>query len=719
MVGAGSTAGDSLPFRAMRREIAIFLLFVAACGPPDSDTPDPTPPTHPVRSCEITVKSSEADAVVGEFTDWKEVALDEGALTLEDLEPGEYAYAFVVDGEVEEGPPRDVYSKWFDGQEYRNLRVGDCNAPQWEVVEASIEDGTLTAELEFVSAASAEKLDPTSIAVTIGGEPASGVSADPDTGTVAISKKLGEPNKYTLTAAATDTRGVAVERDLWLPLWHDGPTQWTWQDALLYLVFTDRFRDSDGEGATEGSDVETIASYQGGDFDGVRQAIEEGYFESMGVDALWLSPIYDNPDGGFLGQDGEHLFMGYHGYWPIDSLTAEPRFGGDAALRELIEAAHDRGIRIVFDIVLNHVHEDHTYCTDDPEFCSTTCTCGTAMCGWEEKPVQCQFAPYLPDLDYTDHAIVRRVVADVFALVKKFDVDALRIDAAKHMNHVIMRTLRLRTAELEAQGAAPFWLIGETFTFDRGEIMRYVNDSELHGQFDFPLFGTIRSVFAQGGSFRDLEGSAAASQREYGKNYTWMSPFLGNHDVERFATLWAGNSQGGFGQTPDLMAEGDGEVTQWDLINRMSMAFAFLLTQPGVPLIYYGDEVGLAGAGDPDNRRMMPTALNANRQELLGRVQELGTLRREIRALRHGGRKELWLGDDLYVYLRDAGPGEVAIVAMNKGETARTEEVQIPNALGLSGATLTSRNSDRTLKVIDGVVSLSLDPWEYAIFTPE
>jgi glycosidase len=671
-----------------------------------------------VRSCTVTLKSSDADAVTGEFTDWEETPLEEGKLELEDLEPGEYAYAFVTDGEIEDGPPRDVYSKWFDGTEYRNLRVGDCNTPTWEVVEAGIEDGTLTAELEFVSAAGGAKLDPTSVVVEVDGQSVS-VSADPDSGTVAVSKKLDEPNKYTLTATATDSEGVEVAEELWLPLWYDEGPEWTWQDALLYLVFTDRFRDSDGEGASDDTDVATIAAYQGGDFQGITRAIEEGYFEELGVNALWLSPIYDNPDGGFIGQDGENLFMGYHGYWPIDSLTAEPRFGGDQALHELIDAAHERGIRIVFDIVLNHVHEDHSYCADDPEFCSSTCVCGSNMCGWEEKPVECQFAPYLPDLDYRNHAIVQQVVADVMQLVRKFDVDALRIDAAKHMNHVIMRTLRLRTRELEEQGAAPFWLIGETFTFDRGEIMRYVNDSELHGQFDFPLFGAIRSVFAQGGSFRDLEGAAAAGQHEYGPHYKWMSPFLGNHDVERFATLWAGNSQGGFGQTPDLMAEGTDEVTQWDLINRMSMGFAFLLTQPGIPLIYYGDEVGLAGAGDPDNRRMMPTALNANRQELLGRVQELGKLRREIRALRHGSRKELWLDDDVYVYVRDAGPGEAAIVAMNKGAEPRTVEVQIPNALGLTGATFESRNSDRSMKVIDGVVSLSLDPWEYAIFTPE
>lgn len=691
----------------------LLIALVAACSSPSSETPNVKPTPYPLRSCDLVIESDSADAVVGELTDWQEMPLEDGRVVFTDPAPGEYAMAFVTNG-TRENPPTTTYTKWVDGEEFRMVRVGDCRVPTWSVAELGVVDGRLEAHLTFVSSAGRAALDPGTVVASAGGVDLA-VDADPETGEVVLSADLPKPGKYTITLAARDSEGVDAE-PLWLPVWSE-VEPFTWQDALLYLVFTDRFRDSDGEGADQPDGVATIASYQGGDFAGVTQAIEEGYFDELGVNALWLSPVYENPDGGFLGSDGVNLFVGYHGYWPVDALVTETRFGGDAALHELIAAAHARGIRVVFDIVLNHVHEGHAYCIENPEFCSPGCVCGTDGCSYDEKPIECLFAPYLLDLDYRNHALVERVTADVLELMQKFDADALRIDAAKHMEHVIMRTLRLRLNEIEAQGAAPFWLIGETFTFDRGEIMRYVGDAELHGQFDFPLFGAIRGTFAQGGSFRDLEGAAAAGQREYGAAYKWMSPFLGNHDVERFATLWAGNNQGGFGNTPDLMDEGSTEVTQWDLINRMSLAFAFLLTQPGVPLIYYGDELGLAGAQDPDNRRFMPQALNANRNELLGRVQQLGQLRRDIRALRHGGRKELWINDDMYVYVRDAGPGDVAIVAMNKGG-AQTADVQIPIALGLSGATLESRNSDRTFRVIDGVFNLSLDPWEYVILTP-
>ena len=704
----------------MNRTAFPIVALLAACSSPSSGTPEDKPGPNPRRSCVSTVTSTKADAVVGEFTDWEEVPLEDDKAVFEGLEPGEYAYAFVDDGEIEARLPTNQYSKWFEDREYRNLRVPDCGAPTWEVQEAGIADGKLTAKLVFVSAATGTKLDPTSVVVQIDGREAS-VVADPESGLVIVDKTLDKPGKYTIRATAADADGIEVDEELWFPIWYD-EEPWTWQDAMLYLVFTDRFRDTDGDGASTPGGVEPIAGYMGGDFGGVTEAIEEGYFKELGVDALWLSPIYDNPDGGYIGMDGEHQFAGYHGYWPIEPLVTEPNFGGDAELRKLVGAAHARGMRIVLDVVLNHVHEDHPYCAEHPEWCATTCQCGTENCGWEGeggRPLDCQFAPYLPDLDYRNHAIVERVVEDVLALARKFDLDGFRIDAAKHMDRVIVRTLRLRTKELEKQGAAPFWFIGETFTGDRGLIMEYVNDSELHGQFDFPLFFAIRQAFAYDGSFRDLEGAAAGGQREYGTAYAWMSPFLGNHDVERFVSAAAGNVQGGFDDTPDLMGEGpQDEITQWDLLNRTSMAFAFTLTQPGVPLIYYGDEIGLAGGPDPDNRRMMPMALNANRLELLTRVQQLAKIRREVPALRHGGRKELWLDDSFYVYVRDGGPGEAAIVGMNKGSESRTETVAIHSALGLAGKKLTSRNSTREVTVIDGQIRLTLDPWEYVILTP-
>lgn len=710
----------------MRRFLVVFALVGLGCSDTKDGPFDPQREGLETRSCTVELTHASADEIAGDFNDWTpEPMLDEDGASVwrAELEPGAYAFSFYVDGEAEPAPP-DVFTRWHDGAEVRELRVGDCQKPLWRVDELTGGE-RIQARLSFVAAASSKApLDPESVSVYAGESELDddAWSIDED-GDVVVDFTPPAPGKYSLRVEGTDTAGVAAENDgLWLPVWSEAEP-FSWQDGLMYLAFTDRFRSVNGMRPSKPDvNLADIASFMGGDFDGVTEAIEDGYFDDLGVNILWLSPVYENPESAYTGSSGD-LFTGYHGYWPVDPLSAESAYGGDEALHRLIKAAHARGIRVLFDIVLNHVHEDHGYCTEKPEWCAQTCVCGTENCAWEGpggRPLDCQFAPYLPDLNYRNPEIVDRVLSDVIAKMEKFDVDGLRIDAAKHMDHVVMRQLRLRLDELEAKGVAPFYLVGETFTSDRGLIMNYVADYELHGQFDFPLYYAIRSTFARGGSFRDLEGAAAAGQRSYGQFYTWMSPFLGNHDIPRFMTEAAGNGQGSFGQTPDLMAEGPAaEVTQWDLINRASLAFVFTLTQPGVPLIYYGDEVGLAGDSDPDNRRMMPQTLNANQSELLRRVQELGQARKALPALRGAERKELWMDDSLYVYLRSDGTN-VALVAMNKSDTPRTEDVTIPSAYGLSGATMEVWGRDGLeASVLNGSLRVQLNPWEYRIIVPK
>lgn len=708
-----------------------------------SPSDDASTPIPSVRSCTTEVvyeaaQSAGGVAVSGEFNGWDITANpmeregDQWVTTL-DLEPGEYAYKFVIDGEYEGQPPADVLTKWHEGVENRALVVGDCEQPMWEVVETSVgADGRIEATFAFVSAVSEAPVDADSIAVTVGDEPVE-AEVDAEQGRVTVSYQAAEYGKYTIELEGSDTDGVAAENNpVWLPTWYEEEA-FVWQDSLMYLIFTDRFLDSDGTSPVppvEG--VEPIANYMGGDFKGITEKIEEGYFEQLGVNLLWLSPIYENTDGGWLGADGYHRFTGYHGYWPTEALTSETRYGdaqasADERLKELIDAAHARGMRVLFDLVFNHVHEDHHYCSEHPTWCEITCNCGSAGCGWDEKPVVCQFAPYLPDLDYKNHAITQQMIDDTLALARKFDVDGFRVDAAKHMNHVIMRRLRHELEDLEADGAAEFYTVGETYTFTDGHglIMNYVADHELHGQFDFPLLWPLRDTFAKDGSFRNLESAVATSEQQYGEFYEWMSPFLGNHDIPRFATIVAdhlepGTDKGPWGNTEDWMDLGPAdEVSQWDIINRMSMAYAFLLTQPGIPLVYYGDEIGLAGSGDPDNRRMMDWEFSPNQQELFDRVAELGQARQQIDALRQEGRRELWVDDSFYVYTRGPSNGNAVIVAMNKGAQTRTETVTVPVEVGLEGRTLASHLSEREIAVDGNSVEITLDPWEYAIFVPK
>jgi glycosidase len=247
------------------------------------------------------------------------------------------------------------------------------------------------------------------------------------------------------------------------------------------------------------------------------------------------------------------------------------------------------------------------------------------------------------------------------------------------MPPIVRPPLRRPFDAIARPGGAPLWLVGETFAgaHERELIASYLGAERLDGQFDFPLFWTIRDTFINDASFRDLEGATAASAAAYGDALALMSPFAGNHDVERFATALARNDLGPWGGTVDVLAQTSGSTPErWDIINPFSMAMAFTLTLPGVPLIYQGDELALGGSNDPDNRRMMPGSLSADQTEVLRRIRELGVARREHPVIAIGQRRELWIDDDVYVQGRwrdGGGAGNAAIIAMNKGEEARTD----------------------------------------------
>ena len=714
-----------------------------------SDDDDATgSPIVTERSCSVRVDHTPAGSpgtleIAGEFNNWTPAPMQpEGdgsfSMDLGELAPGSYAHKFLSDGNWEGAPPPDAYAKWVDGIENRALYVGDCEQPLLQVVSAeAMPDGSVRATLQFATAADRQSLDPASVRIELGPEATSdnglvSVSADSETGVIEVSASGLPFGKHSLRAWASDLSERPSEVPIFVPLWvEQEPFQW--EDGLIYFAFVDRFRNGDlGEtGATSPvNDTADIANYQGGDYLGVLDALEEGWFESLGANVLWLTPVYENPDSPYLASDGVTNFSGFHGYWPTDPFAVEGKLGdawasSEDRLVELIAEAHSKGVRVLFDLVLNHVHEDHIYRTEHPEWFGGGCVCGEEGCGWEERAVDCWFQPYLPDLNYKNPWVLERVVDDTVELIRRFDVDGVRVDAAKHMDHVVMRTLRRRLREdIEAGGGAHVYSVGETFTGGDGHelIMEYVSPNELDGQFDFPLYWSIRDAFAHGGSFNALEATVASGQTTYGEAYSLMSPFLGNHDILRFATDAAGNAGSPWGGTEDWMAEDGEAITQWGIINKQSMAFAFTLTQPGLPLIYYGDEIGLAGAGDPDNRRFMTfePSLSANQRELLARVRAIGQVRAASKALRRGNRTQLWVDDNLLVYSRDAGGDDIAVVAMNKSENPRV--VTIPTALvnSLDDRTLVDAiHPDRSITVSNESFELSLNPWEYAILEPQ
>lgn len=734
------------------RNSLLFLLALACRGPGDAETDDSDRDTDdpyasaPIRSCDVYVRTELPDGVEtvqvgGEWADFnpQDLTDDDGDGVWErwlgELRPGTYAYKLIYDGVWEESVPADVYTTWHDDFENRALVVGDCELPDLAAVSGTATaDGTLTATFRFTRAADGAPLDVAAVAATVGGAPAT-VTADAATGTITVTAAGLGTGKHSVRVSAADTSGRAPESgDGFLPLWVED-TPFVWSSGLLYYAFLDRFRDGGDDGLPEIEDTQYGTDYLGGDLVGARDALADGWFEELGVRSIWLSPLYQNPDTAWVGADGTTMYSGYHGYWPIRAREAEDRLGttevpADDALRAFVDEAHARGIRVVMDVVLNHVHEEHEYVSAHPDwFTAEACVCAndSGPCGWETNPVGCWFTDYLPDLDYKNQEIVDQMVDDVIWWVETYDLDGLRVDAAKHMDHVIMRTLSMRLRDrYENAGGAEFWIVGETFTGQGGQslIMNYVAEHELDGQFDFPLLYAVRNAIGYEYGFTGLSSEVKACDSAYGEHVHDMSVFLGNHDVSRYATEIAGcDTWELFDGCTDVLAAGGDTISdaEWEVINKMSMSFAFVTTQPGPPLLYYGDEVGLAGSSDPDNRRLMPWGeLTASQETLLGRFRELGKLRAATPALQTGERQELWVDDDLYVYARDNGGGDVAIVAMYTGDAARSQAVPVPTGLSLEGRTVRNALADtRAWTVSGGSMTVELDPWEYVVMLPE
>jgi len=673
-----------------------------------------------------------------------------------ELEPGLWAYKLVVDQSDWKLDPEQPYRKYVGGVENSAVRVADCALPRLEAITTLVGGGQFTAEVRYIDGIAAAGLDPESVEAVLrhhGAEdPVSpvlgGKNAEP---TFNFTLGALENGKYTLVLKAADKSG-RVSEPLRLVFWVENEP-FEWRDALIYMIMTDRFKNGDpsNDPASTQFVEDARADWHGGDLEGVRQAIESGALDKLGVRAIWLTPFATNPTGAYLASDQKHLVSGYHGYWPVRAREVDPRLGGEAALRAMVAAAHKHGIRVLMDYVVNHVHQGHEYFLEHKEWFRTGCVCGTSGCDWTEHRLDCVFATYMPDVNYTVPEATARFVDDAVWWLDEFDLDGLRVDAVKHVEDVAITNLSASIRrEFEAAGAK-YFLMGETAmgwtnpidcgcNFDAGcsidcnksqydTIVQYIGDNKLDGQFDFVLYHAVPyRVFAydeMGLGHADFWTKASLSTYPAG---SVMTPYIGSHDTPRFVTLAtyrgqdAAHDKGISGNQWDNVA---GPPDTNDPYSRHGIALAWLLGLPGAPLLYYGDEYGQYGGADPGNRedwRDDPAWLLPAEAVVLARTEMLGAARRSIEALRRGGYETVLAQDNFLAYARPMGePGKVAIVAISRSPNATSTDVTLPVSLGLQpGAVLSDWMGGPDLTVgAGGKATIALSAWGAAIFAPK
>ena len=551
-----------------------------------------------------------------------------------ELQEGLYCYKFIVDGTYMFDPsnPERVYC---DGIENSLLRVDDHLRPHYTALLTEV-----ALEVTYHAGSTGALHDGVPSALT-------GATWDETTATWTIPLADFEDGKHTLKVEGFDTDGHPAY-DLLVPFWTGPHADFVWDDALVYMIMTDRFvngnssNDGPSTGAAQGAD------WQGGDFAGVTQMIESGYFADLGVNALWLTPFNTAATGTGKAADGVHDVSAFHGYWPTEARGVEPRLGTEAELQEMIGAAHDNGMRVMMDFVVNHVHEDHEYMQNNSDWFNSGCICGQADCDWTEHRLDCQFTAYMPDVNWKNRQASEQMIADALWWMETFDLDGARIDAVKHVENLAVANLVAQINERFETVGNEVYLKGETAMgwsghslednqAQYGAINAYMGPDGLDGQADFVLYhAVVDNVFVSGNeNYQHLDFWTNRSQDQYTPG-SLMVPYVGSHDVPRLTSRADTGTGDAYNQWVENGLPGQpGDVSAY---HAALQAYGWLLTTPGAPLLYYGDEYGEYGGADPDNRHMYrnQSSWSDHESALYENISQLGQLRLESVALRQG-----------------------------------------------------------------------------------
>ncbi|MBI9037970.1 MAG: hypothetical protein JEY97_07550 [Bacteroidales bacterium] len=451
---------------------------------------------------------------------------------------------------------------------------------------------------------------------------------------------------------------------------------------ILYNAFVDRFYNGDTKNDEPVDDPEILppANYLGGDIVGITQKIKDGYFNDLGINTIWVSPLVQNPKDAFgLWPEPRTKFSGYHGYWPVSFTKIDYRYGTSNELKELVETAHQHGLNVLLDFVANHVHQEHPVYQEHNDWATNLYLPDGSLNTekWDEHRLTTWFDVFLPTLDLSKPEVVEMLTDSAVFWLEEYNLDGFRHDATKHIPEIFWRTL---TKKIKNQIIIPqnkiLYQIGETYG-NPELISSYVNSGELNAQFDFNVYDDAIAVFARDNeSFNRLNTSLEESFKYYG-NHNLMGYITGNQDRPRFISLAGG----------DLSFNEDSKLAGWTReigvgnpvgYKKLSSLTAFLMTIPGVPVIYFGDEIGDPGGNDPDNRRMMRFE-NLKKEEK--KVKDIATklikIRKNNLEFIFGDFETLFVSENNYAFARTYFT-DISVVVFNNSNNEKSVTIKIP-----------------------------------------
>ena len=515
-----------------------------------------------------------------------------------------------------------------------------------------------------------------------------------------------------------------------------------WNSATIYFLLTDRFRNGDPTNDLalgRALDGALLRSFEGGDLTGLLRKLKEGYFDSLGVDAIWITPFVEQIHGSV--DEGTGWTYGYHGYWTRDWTAVDPALGTEDDLRELVDAAHERGIRVIMDAVINHTGP---VTPQDPQWPDDWVRTGP-RCVYRDytTTVDCTLVDNLPDIltdrddpvelpeplldkweregrldqelteldaffERTGYPLAPRyyIMKWLTDWVRELGFDGYRVDTAKHFEEAVSAELKREAKRAFSDWKAahpnrvlddlPFYMMGEVYNYELSNGRDFDFGDVTVDFFDYGYDGLINFGFKReaAGSLDDLFTRYSAALREGELRGVTILNFVSSHDD-------------GSPYDPER-ADPFGTGTR-------------LLLAPGGAQIYYGDELArplrVEGAeGDANLRSPMnwqDLERGGSTAKILEHWQKLGRFRRAHPAVGAGAHRRHQA--EPYIFsraLETDGLSDLVLVAMAQGVGPKAIPVfgVFPDGTELldaySGATGTVTNGEISLVTESGLVLL-------------
>lgn len=513
-------------------------------------------------------------------------------------------------------------------------------------------------------------------------------------------------------------------------------TPFVWENATIYFLLTDRFYNGDKSNDVNFDRTKKTAplrGFMGGDIKGIMQKIEEGYFEKLGVNAIWFTPVLQQIQDGV--DEGTGLTYGYHGYWTKDWTALDPNFGTEEDLQKLVETAHKNGIRIIFDVIVNHTGP---VTEKDPLWNGWARTGPKCTYKSMETTVACTLVDNLPDI-YTEsdtevelpkflldkwekegrqekelkeldeffastgfprsprHYIIKWLVD----LIKKYGVDGFRVDTAKHTESYVWKELWDEAVKAFNgwKQANPDKVLDDNEFYMVGEVYSYNISGERFFDYGDQKVDFFKDGFTSLVNFEFKQDAKSDYESIFSKYSSHLNNGLKGKSVLNY-----------------ISSHDDGEPFDLQRKNAIDAGTKLLLC-PGAAQIYYGDETARPlnideAAGDARLRSFMnwqEIDQNAERngfniQAVLTHWQKLGTFRNEQPSVGAGVHE--MLTKEPYVFKRTFSKNKYHDkVIVGLGLPSGEKTIPVKDVFE-NGEKLKDYYSDKTIIVSDGMVKI-------------